>query len=1032
MIYIGFDIGSISLKVAVLFERGDEEYFRTLQEGAPETFMSAENGSGPDAPGGENGHLIAVSRYSRTRGEPVRALHTLFTELFTHVPVSRIGGVRGTGMGGKLAASLIGAKCENEFLAIARGIGFLHPDVSTVFEMGGETSKLINLERDESGTVGIQDYSTNGDCAAGTGSFMDQQAKRLGYEIEDVGQIVMTAKKTSKIAGRCSVFAKSDMIHVQQKGDQPPEILKGLCEAVVRNFKSAIAKGKAVTPKVAMLGGVAKNKGVVSAMKRAFELSDGDFIIPPYHSWVGAIGCAKAALDDREAAGTFDTKALQKYLDEKAADFSTSERLSLENVILLRDRIPPYEFEKRDGVIDTFLGIDIGSVSTNLALIDQDTNLIKGIYLKTDGRPIQAVNKGLSEIREELGQRVRIMGVGTTGSGRELIGKLIGADSINDEITAHKTGALHTGRKYLGLEVDTIFDIGGQDSKYISLEKGVVVDFHMNEACAAGTGSFLEEQAEKLGVNIIGEFQQIALSSETPIHLGERCTVFMEKDVNVCLQQGALRKDVIAGLAYSIVYNYINRVVKGRKIGNVVFFQGGTAYNDSVAAAFGVVLGKEGKKIIVPPHSGILGAYGEALLTKELIQFTGKKTTFRGYDLEKINYSIREVTCKACTNYCDVQIFEVENEKTYWGDKCSYKFRKAAKVDRAPVIKDLFKIREEFLLEGWEKDKGEGPRFGIARSMYFFDRFPFWYTFLKELGFSIVLSDPTNKKIKVTSLETCVADPCYPKKVAHGHIQDLIEKGVDYILSPNIIDAETTDYRTESYLCIWGQSLPFVLNHVPVYRSIRDKFVIPTLHFRLGKERVKGELKEMVKKYQLGKRALRYCDAAAEKAFEAQGRFDAQVLAAGQEALETLEKTGEQGIVFIGRTYNMYDKEVNLNVPGKLRTDYGVNVIPMDFLPTQGIDISDINSNMFWNYGRKILAAARFVSTKPYLQMIYFTNFKCGPDSFIKHFTPLASKKPYLTLQLDEHGADAGTMTRVEAYLDSKGFLRWWSQERTA
>lgn len=1031
MIYVGFDIGSISLKVAVLFEGEDRTHHARLLEGSSESFYSP-GGSDSVTERRREDFLIAVSRYARTRGEPVRALNTLLTELFAHIPISRVGGVRGTGMGGKLAASLMQAKYENEFLAIARGISFLHPDVNTVFEMGGETSKLINLEKDETGAVGIQDYSTNGDCAAGTGSFMDQQAKRLGYEIEEVGDIVMTAKKTSKIAGRCSVFAKSDMIHVQQKGDQPPEILKGLCEAVVRNFKGTIAKGKDVTPRVAMLGGVAMNKGVVSAMKRAFALSDNDFLIPPHYAWMGALGCAKAASDGREAQGAFDTAALQKYLDEKVADFPTSERLSLENAILLRDRIPPYEFEKSDEVIDTFLGIDIGSVSTNLALIDRDDNLIKGIYLKTDGRPIQAVNKGLREIQQELGGRVRIMGVGTTGSGRELIGKLIGADSINDEITAHKMGALHSGRKYLGLEVDTIFDIGGQDSKYISLEKGIVVDFHMNEACAAGTGSFLEEQAEKLGVNIIGEFQEIALSSDAPIHLGERCTVFMEKDVNVCLQQGAQRKDVIAGLAYSIVYNYINRVVKGRKIGDVVFFQGGTAYNDSVAAAFGVVLGREGKKIIVPPHNGILGAYGEALLTKELIQFTGKRTTFRGYNLEEIDYSIREITCKSCTNYCDVQIFEVENEKTYWGDKCSYKFRKAAKVERQPVIEDLFKLREEFLLDGWEKDKGEGPRFGIARSMYFYDRFPFWYTFLRELGFSIVLSDPTNKKIKSTSLEVCVADPCFPKKVAHGHIQDLIEKGVDYILSPNIIDAETSDYRTESYLCIWGQSLPFVLNHVPAYRTIRDKFVIPTVHFRLGKERVKKELLEMLVKYGLGKAARKRCDAAAEKAFEAQSLFRSRVLAAGRRALETLEASGEQGIVFIGRAYNIYDKEVNLNVPGKLRTEYGVNVVPIDFLPTDGIDISDINSNMFWNYGRKILAAARFVSTKPYLQMIYFTNFKCGPDSFIKHFAPLAANKPYLTLQLDEHGADAGTMTRVEAYLDSKGFLRWWSRERTA
>ena len=1028
MIHIGFDIGSISLKVAVLFEKEDGKYYEKLLHEGSNHFYTPE---GAEDLGGEN-LRIAVSRYNRTMGEPVKAFNALLTELLEHIPVSRLKEIRGTGSGGRLATGLLGVKYENEFLAITRGISLLHPDVRTIFEMGGETSKLINLDVDESGVAGIMDYSTNGDCAAGTGSFMDQQAKRLGYDIADVGALVMKAKKASKIAGRCSVFAKSDMIHVQQKGDQPPEILKGLCEAVVRNFKGSIAKGKKVVPKVAMLGGVAMNEGVISAMKMAFDLPDDSLVISPFYAWLGAIGSARIAMDDDEQVKGIDTDRLKKYLEKGIADLATSEPLALDNVTLLRDRIPDYEMDASDDIIEAYLGIDIGSVSTNLALIDKNNNLIKGIYLKTDGRPIQSVNKGLKQIKEELDDRIRIEGVGTTGSGRELVGKLIGADSINDEITAHKTGALHTGRKYLDLEVDTIFDIGGQDSKYISLDDGVVVDFHMNEACAAGTGSFLEEQAEKLGVNIIGEFQKLALSSSAPIHMGERCTVFMEKDVNVCLQKGAERSDVIAGLAYSIVYNYINRVVKGRKIGDVVFFQGGTAYNDSVAAAFGVVLGKEGKKLIVPPHNGILGAYGEALLAKELIQFTAKKTGFRGYDLESIDYSIREITCKSCTNYCDVQIFQVEDEKTYWGDKCSYKFRKAARVEKKPVIEDLFKLRGAFLEGEWEKNNGDGPRIGVARSMYYFDRFPFWYTFLKELGFTVVLSDSTNKKIKKAGLESCVADPCFPKKIAHGHIQDLLDKGVDYILSPNIIDAETKDYSTESYLCIWGQSLPFVLNHAPAYKSIRDMFIIPTVHFRGSREKVKRELKDMVKKYGLGRDRVRKCDEAAEKAFKSLDLFRSRVHDSGIQALETLERTGEKAIVFVGRAYNIYDKEVSLNVPGKLREQYGINVLPMDFLPIDDIDISDINSNMFWNYGKKILAASRFISTKPNLHMIYFTNFKCGPDSFIKHFAPIACKKPYLTLQLDEHGADAGTMTRAEAYLDSKGFLRWWSQERTA
>jgi predicted CoA-substrate-specific enzyme activase len=806
----------------------------------------------------------------------------------------------------------------------------------------------------------------------------------------------------------------------------------------VRNFKGSITKGKKVEPPVIMLGGVAMNSGIVDAMEEAFELKGGDLIVPGYYAWMGAIGSALIESDEaRKNPGShafvnLNLDKLEAYLTQSKADFPVNEPLDLENTILLRNKVEDYPVDKiRDGY-PAYLGIDIGSVSTNLALIDQDGKLIHGIYLKTSGRPIQAVNKGLSEIDGLFGDKIEVRGVGTTGSGRELIGELIGADTVNDEITAHKTGAMVIGKEYLDLEVDTIFDIGGQDAKYISIHNGIVVDFHMNEACAAGTGSFLEEQAEKLGVNIIGEFAERATRSKAPLNLGERCTVFMEKDVNYCLQRGGTVDDICSGLAYSICYNYINRVVKGREIGDVVFFQGGTAYNDSVAAAMGMILGEEGKKVIVPPYNGILGAYGEALLVKEKMEHMGEKTHFRGYNLEAIDYTIKEISCKSCSNFCDVQVFTVEDEKTYWGDKCSYKFRKKAKTDRSPVIPDLIASRDELLLEGYEAGEGEGPVVGFARSMYFYDRFPFWNRLLRELGFRVQLSDVTNKRIKKDGLQACVSDPCYPKKVAHGHVQNLLDKEVDYILSPNPINTETPDMKVESYLCIWGQSIPFVLRFSPLFREHADKFLIPTVHYRYGKEFVKREIKEWIRREGLGWKRWIKSDRAVDLAFDAQYRFDFRKQELGKEALKRLEDKDEKGVVFVGRSYNIYDREVSLNVPDRLRSDYGINVIPMDFLSLDGINIRDVNSNMFWNYGRRILAAARIVGQKPRLHMIYFTNFKCGPDSFIKHFAPKACGKPYLTLQLDEHGADAGTMTRVEAYLDSKGFLRWWAQKDIA
>jgi len=691
--------------------------------------------------------------------------------------------------------------------------------------------------------------------------------------------------------------------------------------------------------------------------------------------------------------------------------------------------------------VDAYLGIDIGSVSTNLALIDDEGLVIKEIYLRTQARPIDVVYQGLKEIDEEVGDRVRVRGVGTTGSGRELIGELVGADTINDEITAHKTGASFIGDRMIGKKVDTIFEIGGQDSKYIYIEDGIVVDFTMNEACAAGTGSFLEEQAEKLDVSIVDEFAELAFSSQRPLRLGERCTVYMEQDVSAYMKRDAAKRDIIAGLAYSVVQNYLNRVVRGRKIGKVIFFQGGTAYNDSVAAAFSEVLDKE---IIVPPYNGVIGAIGAALLAREKVKALGISSTFRGYDLGAINYSIREFTCNGCTNYCDIQEFTVEGEKTYWGDKCSDRYRKRAKIPKKPVIADLFarymELLERDAIPLVEKRLGtaidtsapggrRAPRIGFPRAMYFYDRFPFWNTYLRAMGMDVATSPGTNKKIVHGGLEAVVAEPCFPIQVAHGHVVSLLEEDLDCILIPNVINSETDMPEAESYVCPWGQTLPFVVRRIPALRGREDLIECPIVHFRHGEKFVEKELWEFARRYGIRRGRHR---TAVRAGMEAQALFLEELEIEGRRALEMLEEKGAPGIILVGRPYNVMDPEVNLNVARKLRDYYGANVLPAFSLPVEGIGIRDIDKNMFWNYGRKILQVARFAAQKDNLHIMYITNFKCGPDSYVKHFAVPAAVKPFLTLQFDEHGNDAGIMTRCEAYLDSKGVLRWWKKEEEA
>ncbi|MEJ2537780.1 MAG: acyl-CoA dehydratase activase, partial [Calditrichia bacterium] len=548
---------------------------------------------------------LLLSNYRRIRGNPRQAVYELLNEIYKAIPSELIDGIRVCGSGGSLIGKLLGINYENEFRAIARGVGELYPEVKTIFEMGGQNAKFIEIEKDQStGRTGIVDYDKSGDCAAGTGSFLDQQALRLKYNVEDIGTIVGTAIKSAKIAGRCSVFAKSDMIHAQQKGFTPPEVLKGLCEAVARNFKSSIVKGKRIKKPVLFIGGVAKNQGVVYAMREIFQLNDQELIVPQAYAWFAAIGTALAEYQSQKKVRPESLQVLQSDEGTNPTESSASIPLSKEKVLILRDRVKPRQVSASERNIEAYLGIDVGSVSTNLVVLDNNGHVLKEIYTRTEGRPIEIVDVCLREIERELGSHIQIMGVGSTGSGRELIGELVGADTINDEITAHKTGAEFLARTMLQTKPDTIFEIGGQDSKYISLENGIVVDFAMNEACAAGTGSFLEERAEELGISIKNEFAELALSSKTPVKLGERCTVFMQQDVASHQQRGASKQDLAAGLAYSIVYNYLNRVVRGRKIGKVIFFQGGTAYNDAIASAFAKVLDQE---IIVPPYNGVIG-----------------------------------------------------------------------------------------------------------------------------------------------------------------------------------------------------------------------------------------------------------------------------------------------------------------------------------------------------------------------------------------------------------------------------------------
>lgn len=1079
-IYVGFDIGSVSAKLAAVWPAEAKVNLPRSVETLGFFRASPALERNINAP-------VLLSNYRRTFGNPVQAARELLAELHAALPGEEILSVRVTGSGGRLLAEALNAQPENEFKAIACSVGQAYPDVRTILEIGGESSKYMRLaEGNDKGqttgsdtityATGITDYSTSGECAAGTGSFLDQQATRLKYRVEEIGDVVAQAKCAARIAGRCSVFAKSDMIHAQQKGFSTEEVLKGLCEAVARNFKSNIVRGRPVTPLVALIGAVSQNRGVVQALLDAFRLSRAQLFVPEEYAWIGALGCAFLERN-HEIKPSDKQKPIRRWEtpSRTAGKNGHLAPLSLKNVLLLRDHPEASRtaaLPLNGEMTSTYLGIDVGSVSTNLALLDEDGRLLHGIYLRTSGRPIEVVQEGLKEIDGKFRGKILVRGVGTTGSGRELIGELVGADTVNDEITAHKTGAVFVherlvkgrsaasrGEREGPGEVDTIFEIGGQDSKFISIDHGVVVDFAMNEACAAGTGSFLEEQAERMGIQIKDEFSAGAMASHTPARLGERCTVFMERDVTAWMQRGTSIGDLSAGLAYSVAVNYLNRVVRGRKIGKVIYFQGGTAYNDAVAAAFSQILGK---RIIVPPHNGIIGAIGMALIAqqvtraKERVQEQARTgafahaaaanwsssgtatlalpasvaSTFRGFDLNNTRFQTREFVCKACSNCCDMKEITVAGRKTYWGDKCSDKFRKRTRTGRKPVVADLLALRDQLLLAGFT-EPGDGRvsgklRVGIPQAMYFYDRFPFWRAYLEQIGFEIVLSGPTDQRIATHGAELSIAEPCFPVQIAHGHIHSLLRgtdqrPPVDFVFVPNVMDMEAPESPIASNLCPWNQTLPFVIRAAPEFEAFADLFLAPTLHFRAGQKHVKHQLAQYFERFGVTRRES---NLAVDSAYAAQTRFTERLLEEGRTACAKLRATGEPAILLLGRAYNIYDRNGNCDIPRKLRDLYGVNALPLDFLPLDERPVDGLHPNMFWNSGRRILEAGRFARENKGIHMIYLTNFKCGPDSFIKHFLRDVAGVPFLVLQFDGHGNDAGYLTRCEAYLDSKGLLR--------
>ncbi len=961
---------------------------------------------------------ILENHYTWCEGRPFNVLKTIVSEIAAIYGSENIGCIALTGSGGKKAAELIGGAFINEIIAQSTSSAVLYPQARTIIEMGGEDSKLILMENGtNSGHSRLSDFAMNSLCAAGTGSFLDQQAKRIGVPIEnEFGKLALMSENPPRIAGRCSVFAKSDMIHLQQIATPLHDIVAGLCFAVARNFKSNLGRGKKFKAPFIFQGGVAANAGMVRAFREVFELTDEELIIPEYHASMGAIGALYHILSNgRDDVVPFKgLEELDAYLLNKEYENISHDQLVQSCATYNKDVVVKKVAGEK---IKVALGVDIGSLSTNVVLIDADHNVVARRYLPTASKPLNAVQRGLKEIFDEIGADVEVVAAGTTGSGRYLIGDFIGADLIRNEITAQATAAIDHDPT-----VDTIFEIGGQDSKYISIQDGVIVDFEMNKVCAAGTGSFLEEQSEKLNINIIKEFEDLALSAERPVRLGDRCTVFMESDLNSHQQRGADKDNLVGGLAYSIVQNYIQKVVGDKPIGNKIFFQGGVTNNKSVVAAFEKITGKQ---IIIPPHFDVTGAIGAAILAQKAM-VEGQKSRFKGFHVSELPFTIDSFTCKSCSNNCEIQKVKIGGEKKplFYGGRCEL-YEVDERKGKGKDIPNYFEERLHYLLGDYREEAPDGRiTVGIPRAlMVFWQQFPFWRNYFAELDFRIVLSDPTDYQLTKKSLELMVAETCFPVELVHGHVDNLLEKKVDFIFLPFIVNAKGTKANpTNNPNCPWIQTYPFMLRSAFTDPAIKDKFLTPTLHFRFFGRVLNQELASFMKgKFGIAKsRTLK----AIQKADLQQSAFEAVLQSRGRGILDNLPNN-KKAMIILGRPYNTGDPSLNLRLVEKL-INLDTIPIPLDFLPLYQENIFGDYKMMYWPNGQKILAASRLIRKDDRLFGVFLGNFRCGPDSFITHYVRDEMKgKPYLHLEVDEHSADAGLVTRLEAFLDSlEGYLK--------
>ena len=865
-----------------------------------------------------------------------------------------------TGSAGLGLAERSGIPFVQEVQAAFTAIRKYYPDADAAVELGGEDAKIIFI-------TGGTEQRMNGSCAGGTGAFIDQMATLLNITAGEMDELSLKAEKVYPIASRCGVFAKSDIQPLLNQGAKKEDISASIFQAVVDQTVAGLAQGRRIKGKVLFLGGpLYFLQGLRKAFKDTLHLDDAHAVFPENAPSFMAIGAALYAQNTDEMPLE---EIVSRIRSAKGSDdIVTGEPLFKDreeyDAFVARHKASDLAFEDiKTYAGDAYLGIDSGSTTTKLVLITPDCKLLYQHYQSNNGQPLDIVLERLREVYALAGGRIRIAGAAATGYGEDLIKAALRADFGIVETVAHFKAAV-----YFNPKVDFIIDIGGQDIKCFKIKNGAIDNIMLNEACSSGCGSFIQTFARAMGMEI-DEFSKLGLFAKHPVELGSRCTVFMNSSVKQAQKEGAGVEDISAGLSASIVKNAIYKVIRAKtpdELGENILVQGGTFLNDAVLRSFEI---ETGKQVVRPGIAGLMGAFGAALYAKENIR--GESTVLSEAELKYFTYTSKSRVCGGCTSRCNVNVIGFsDGRKFISGNKCE---RGAGQKPHSQAL-DIYHYKYERLLQSVEGTEGKRGRVGLPLALGFYEQLPLWAGFFEACGFTVVLSEQSSRQLYFQGQHTVASDTvCYPAKLTHGHIESLLDKGVDFIFFP------CESYNLDEHDSVNHYNCPVVAYYPELLKANNERldeknFVMPYLDLNDEKSAVRA-LHKALARFGLTPSLIRKGLAAG---FSRLNAYYADIERKGDEIRAEAQREGKHIVVLAGRPYHI-DPEINHGI-GKLLTSLGVAVLSEDSVFQKGKQVR-VNVLNQWTYHARLYRAAEYVSEHADMDLVQLVSFGCGIDA---------------------------------------------------